>query len=244
MARDDIFSEPKHPLSPFEFNEGVVRVFDDMIHRSVPFYDEIIRRQVQLTTRFYQPDSVIYDLGCSNGNFGLGLCEEMGESRFEMVAVDNSPPMLQVYRERLAALPGSPAIRLVCADICSTGLTGASVVVINLTLQFLPLAKREALLQKVFRALLPGGILLLVEKVVQEDRELNALEQDFHYRFKKEMGYSELEISQKREALEKVLIPESLEQHLQRLRRVGFRQLEVWFKWFNFAALLCRKEAP
>jgi tRNA (cmo5U34)-methyltransferase len=242
MAKDDIYAEPKGPLPPFEFNEGVVRVFDDMIHRSVPCYEEILRRQAQLAARFYRPGSRIYDLGCSIGNFGLAMCGEMGDRAFTMVAVDNSPPMLQACRERLARLPGARDIRLDCADICATELVEASVVVINLTLQFLPVEKREDLLQRVYRALLPGGVLLLTEKVVHEDPELTALEQDFHYRFKKEMGYSELEISQKREALEKVLIPESLEQHQRRLRRAGFRQQEVWFKWFNFAALLCRKE--
>jgi tRNA (cmo5U34)-methyltransferase len=242
MAKDDIYSELKKPLPPFEFNEGVVRVFDDMVRRSVPCYEEILRRQAQLTARFYQPDSLIYDLGCSNGNFGLRLCQEMGDGNFSMVAVDKSRPMLQVYRDRLAAVSAGKNIRLVCDDISSLDLDRASVVVINLTLQFLPLEAREALLLKVFQALFPGGVLLMTEKVVHEDGLMNELEQEFHYRFKKEMGYSELEISQKREALEKVLIPESPEQHLQRLQRIGFRQLDVWFKWFNFAALLCRKE--
>jgi tRNA (cmo5U34)-methyltransferase len=241
MAKDDIFSEPKPCLAPFEFNEGVVRVFDDMICRSVPGYEEILRRQAQLAARFFRPGSLIYDLGCSTGNFVLRLCEEMGAEDFALVAVDNSPPMLQTFQERLANLAGAKGIRLVCDDICAAGLENASVVVINLTLQFLPMDRREDLLRKVYNALLPGGVLLLAEKVVHEDKELTALEQDFHYRFKREMGYSELEISQKRESLEQVLIPESLEQHLRRLRRVGFRQIDVWFKWFNFAALLCLK---
>jgi tRNA (cmo5U34)-methyltransferase len=157
--------------------------------------------------------------------------------------VDNSPAMLEVYRERLAAETCGKAIRLVEGDLCHLDLSQASVVVINLTLQFLPVEKREDLVNRVFRALLPGGILLLTEKVVHENPGLNELQQDFYYRFKKERGYSELEISRKREALEKVLIPESLEQHLQRLQKIGFRQLDVWFKWFNFAALICRKEA-
>ncbi len=242
MAKDDIYAERKPSLAPFEFNEGVVRVFDDMIHRSVPCYEEILRRQAQLAARYYRPDSRIYDLGCSIGNFALRLCEEMQAEDFAMVAVDNSPPMLQTFEERLANLPGKRDIRLVCDDICAAELDNASVVVINLTLQFLPVEIRENLLRKIFNALLPGGVLLLTEKVVHEDSELSTLEQEFHYRFKKEMGYSELEISQKREALEQVLIPESLEQHQRRLRRVGFRQLDLWFKWFNFAALLCRKE--
>ncbi|MEZ4601266.1 MAG: carboxy-S-adenosyl-L-methionine synthase CmoA [Syntrophotaleaceae bacterium] len=242
MDKDDIFTRMKDPVPPFEFNEGVVRVFDDMIHRSVPGYEEILRRQAQLTALFYQVDSLIYDLGCSNGNFGFRLCQEMGNRDFSMIAVDNSPAMLQVYRERLAAMPCGKAIRLVEGDLGLLELSPASVVVINLTLQFLPVEGREDLLNRVFHALLPGGILLLTEKVVHENADLNALQQDFYYRFKKERGYSELEISRKREALERVLIPESLEGHLQRLQKIGFRQIDVWFKWFNFAALICRKE--
>jgi tRNA (cmo5U34)-methyltransferase len=242
MAKDDIFAVPKSCLAPFEFNEGVVLVFDDMIRRSVPCYQEILRRQAQLAARFFRPGSLIYDLGCSTGNFALCLCEEMGAEDFAMVAIDNSRPMLQAFQERLANLPGKRNIRLVCDDICAAGLNNASVVVINLTLQFLPVDKREDLLRKAFGALLPGGVLLLAEKVVHGDRELAALEQEFYYRFKREMGYSDLEISQKRESLEQVLIPESLKQHQRRLRRAGFRQIDVWFKWFNFAALLCLKE--
>jgi tRNA (cmo5U34)-methyltransferase len=242
MAKDDIYAEPKPSLAPFEFNEGVVRVFDDMVHRSVPCYEEILRRQAQLTARYYRPGSRIYDLGCSTGNFALRLCEEMRAEDIAMVAVDNSAPMLQTFRERLGKLPGKRDIRLVCGDICAAEMDNASVVVINLTLQFLPVERREDLLRKVFDALLPGGVLLLAEKVVHEDGELTALEQEFHHRFKREMGYSDLEISQKRDALERVLIPESLEQHQRRLQRVGFRQIDIWFKWFNFAALLCRRE--
>lgn len=242
MAKDDIYAEPKPSLAPFEFNEGVVRVFDDMIHRSVPCYEEILRRQAQLAARYCRPGSRIYDLGCSIGNFALRFCEEMGAENFAMVAVDNSAPMLQTFQERLTSLPAKRDVRLVCDDICAAELDNASVVVINLTLHFLPVEKREDLLRKVFSALLPGGVLLLTEKVVHEDSEMAALEQEFHYRFKREMGYSDLEISQKREALEQVLVPESLEQHQRRLHRVGFRQLDLWFKWFNFAALLCLKE--
>lgn len=244
MAKDDIYKEPKQPLGPFEFNEGVVRVFDDMIHRSVPGYDEIIRRQAQLSACFYQPGTFIYDLGCSTGNFGLCLSEEMAGREFQVIAVDNSLPMLQVYKKRRDSLVAfGQHIHLVCADLRALEMQASSVVVVNLTLQFLPVAERVDLLQKIYRSLAPGGVLLLTEKVVHENPFLAELEQQFYYRFKKERGYSELEISQKREALENVLIPETLEQHQSRLLQIGFRQQDVWFKWFNFAALLCRKES-
>jgi tRNA (cmo5U34)-methyltransferase len=241
MAKDDIYTGPRGP-APFEFNERVAAVFDDMITRSVPGYRELIDRLAQLAAHFYRPGSRIYDLGCSNGNFGVRFGAEMGEREFRLLAVDNSQPMLDLYRHRLAEGPLEEAIELVCGDICEQEMAEASVVVITLTLQFLPLAARDALLERVYRALRPGGVLLLTEKVVHPDPALDALQQDFYYRYKRERGYSELEISQKREALEDVLIPETIEAHQRRLQQAGFGQLDLWFKWFNFASFLACKE--
>ncbi len=243
MARDDIYNTSQGP-APFEFNERVAAVFDDMISRSVPGYRELILRTAQLALRFYRPGSTIYDLGCSNGNFGLVFGEEMSGQGFRMTAVDSSQPMLDRYRERLQDCPWGDCIELVCSDICEQDMGDASVVVITLTLQFLPLAARDALLKRIWQALRPGGVLLLAEKVMHADPALDALQQDFYYRYKRERGYSELEISQKREALENVLIPETIEAHQERLRRAGFERFDLWFKWFNFAALMaCKGDA-
>jgi tRNA (cmo5U34)-methyltransferase len=241
MAKDNIYTGSRGP-APFEFNEQVAAVFDDMIIRSVPGYGELIGRLAQLASHFYRPGSCIYDLGCSTGNFGMQLCEEMASSDFRMVALDNSQPMLDIYEQRLTGVPPKGSIELVCGDICDQQLQNASVVVITLTLQFLPLGEREALIDRIYRGLRPGGVLLLTEKVVHPDPALDALQQDFYYRFKRERGYSELEISQKREALEDVLIPETIEVHEQRLRQAGFDQLDLWFKWFNFSSFLACKE--
>ncbi len=243
MSKDDIYAGSQGP-SPFEFNERVAAVFDDMIGRSVPGYRELIGRLAQLCRYYYQPDSCIYDLGCSTGNLGLALCREMAGDTFRMVAVDSSRPMLDRYRERLPEGSCRESIELVCGDIREQPLQNASVVVITLTLQFLPLADRDALLARVYRALRPGGVLLLTEKIQQTDPALELLQQDFYYRFKKERGYSELEISQKREALENVLIPETVGAHQRRLEEAGFRCYDLWFKWFSFASLLARKETP
>ena len=241
MAKDNIYTGSRGP-APFEFNEQVAAVFDDMIIRSVPGYGELIGRLAQLASHFYRPGSCIYDLGCSTGNFGMQLCEEMASSDFRMVALDNSQPMLDIYEQRLTGVSPKGSIELVCGDICDQQLQNASVVVITLTLQFLPLGEREALIDRIYRGLRPGGVLLLTEKVVHPDPALDALQQDFYYRFKRERGYSELEISQKREALEDVLIPETIEVHEQRLRQAGFDQLDLWFKWFNFSSFLACKE--
>lgn len=241
MGKDQIYAEPIEALAPFEFNQQVATVFDDMLVRSVPLYRECLRRQAQLLGRYYQAGSRIYDLGCSHGNLGLLVLDELGNGVREMVAVDTSLPMLERYRQRLAGHPLRDRVVMVAEDIRTLPLDQASAVVVNLTMQFLPLGDRERLLDKIYNALQPGGILLLTEKTVAADGEVATLEQEFYYRFKAENGYSELEISQKREALETILLPESLEQHLQRLRQVGFSQPVVWLKWFNFASILCRK---
>lgn len=241
MAKDQIYADPKVGVAPFEFNDQVAQVFDDMLERSVPLYRESLQRQAQLINRFYQPGTRIYDLGCSHGNLGILVLDSLGERLREMVGVDSSLPMIERYRLRLSKHPYGGRVLPVTEDIRTHSLAEASVVVINLTLQFLPLEDRDRLLSRVYNALEPGGILLLTEKTVQEDAELAALEQEFYYRFKAENGYSELEISRKREALETVLLPETLTQHLQRLQGVGFAQTLVWLKWFNFASILCRK---
>lgn len=241
MSTDKIYADPRETIPPFEFNRQVVEVFDDMLGRSVPLYRESILRQAQIAAQNYRTGTRIYDLGCSNGNLGMALCHEMGEKNFEMVAVDSSAPMLETFAQRLSAIKCENQIRLEENDIRQVSLENASVVIINLTLQFLPVTDRDELIRKIYQALVPGGILLLTEKVVHEDKTLNGLEQDFYYRFKAENGYSQMEISQKREALENVLVPETLETHRQRLQQGGFAAIDVWLKWFNFASLLAVK---
>ena len=241
MAKDNIYLAEIDPVPPFEFNEEVVRVFSDMIRRSVPLYGEIIRRQAELAARFYQPGTRIYDLGCSNGNLGLVLLEVMQDRPFEMLAVDNSAAMLEAYKERLERKKET-RIQLLQADMEDVKMQNASVVILNLTLQFLAPSFRDALLAKIHGALRTGGVLLLTEKVVHQEKELSQLQQAFYYGFKMEQGYSQLEISQKREALENVLIPETLEEHLDRLERSGFGKTDIWLKWFNFASLLAVRD--
>lgn len=241
MTKDDIYQHHRSPVPPFEFDDQVARVFDDMINRSIPFYSEIIHRQVQLIEHFYQDGTTIYDLGCSTGNIGLLAGRTMAKIPFKMIAVDNSAPMLDVYRDRLASTPWVDRIALQCQNISHTHIENTSVVVLNFTQQFLPTEDRDALMSNIYEGLTPGGALLFSEKITHENKSLADLQQDFYYTFKRENGYSELEISQKREALEKVLIPETMEQHLERLQRAGFNAIDVWQKWFNFAALIAIK---
>jgi tRNA (cmo5U34)-methyltransferase len=240
MPKDVLYKIPHKKVVPFEFNQEVAAVFDDMLHRSVPFYREIIQRQAQLVKLFYQPKSRIYDLGCSNGNLGISLCNIM-RNRFKMVAVDSSKSMLTAYENKLSSYPRKDQIELQCNNILHVEFSNASVIILNLTLQFLPLDQRQELLERIYTALLPGGIFLFTEKIVHHEHSFSEMQKDFYYAFKRENGYGELEISQKREALENVLIPETIELHLARLQQIGFQKTDIWFKWFNFCSLVCQK---
>jgi tRNA (cmo5U34)-methyltransferase len=241
MARDNIYKTTHQPVEPFRFDHRVARVFDDMIHRSVPCYREIIERQVQLIACCHKPGTRIYDLGCSTGNVGLALCRRHETMDFSMIAVDSSEAMLERYRKNLQEVRRNNRIHLICQDICHTAIRGASVVVLNYTLQFLPLEKRLDLMRAIYNGLEKSGILLFCEKVTHGVPELADLQNRFYHAFKRENGYSELEISQKREALEKVLIPETVKTHLVRLQQAGFAAVDVWHKWFNFAAFMAVK---
>ncbi|MCG8564715.1 MAG: carboxy-S-adenosyl-L-methionine synthase CmoA [Desulfobacterales bacterium] len=241
MEKDRVFAQKKDKVKPFAFNREVTRVFDDMLVRSVPMYTESIKRQAQLTQRYYQPGSRIYDLGCSHGNIGLLVMAQFKDAPFKMVGVDSSKPMIEKYRNRLEAIHCPDRVDLVCGYMEDVAIEDASVVLINLTLQFLDVEKRDRLMEKIYQGMRPGGILLLTEKTFHASELINETQLSFYRQFKRENGYSELEISQKRDALEEVLIPDTLETHMERLQRVGFVHRDVWLKWFNFAGIMAVK---
>jgi tRNA (cmo5U34)-methyltransferase len=241
MERDKVFAEKKDRIEPFAFNREVTAVFDDMLKRSVPLYQESIQRQAQMALAFFQEKTRIYDLGCSHGNLGVLIAEQFDTRPFAMVGVDSSCPMIEKYHARLNNIENSHQIDLVCGLLEDLQIENASVVLINLTLQFLEVSKRDTLIQKIFEGLLPGGVLLVTEKIIHPSAPIDALEQNFYRRFKRENGYSELEISQKRDALEKVLIPEAIAVHHQRFLDAGFSAVDVWLKWFNFASMIAIK---
>ncbi len=241
MERDRIFAGKKGKPEPFKFNREVARVFDDMLNRSVPLYGESIRRQAELASAYYQEKSRIYDLGCSNGNLGLSIMDQMKGREFSLIGVDSSFPMIEKYNRQLAHKTESASVCLICGFLEDIQIKNASVVLINLTLQFIAPQKRDAVLAAVFNGLNSGGILLLTEKTIHREKSLNDLEIRFYKKFKLENGYSELEISRKREALEKVLVPDTIETHQKRLERVGFKTMEIWLKWFNFASFIAVK---
>ena len=245
--RDTLFSRPLEQLVDFNFDEKVASVFPDMINRSVPGYASIVAMSGILAAEFYQAGSRCYDLGCSLGASALAMAKSIQSSGVEanslqIIAVDNSAAMLQKAQSLLQQNNTQlNCIDFICADINQLEITNASVVVMNFTLQFIAPPQRAGLLRKIYQAMQPGGILILSEKLNYKDADQQQLLIDMHHYFKKANGYSALEISQKRQTLENVLLPETLAEHQQRLQAVGFRQTEQWFQCFNFSSLIAIK---
>ena len=241
FQKDSIYASPIGEVSAFNFDETVVRVFPDMIQRSVPGYSAIISAIGLLAGRFAGEHSVCYDLGCSLGAATLSMRHQITASNCRIIAVDNSPAMVARFQEVLQKDQAKIPVEILCADIRELAIENASVVVLNFTLQFIPQADRFDFLQKIYQGLLPGGILILSEKLKFDDDRQQELQTQMHHVFKKAQGYSDLEISQKRTALDNVLIPETLAQHQNRMQQVGFSSAEVWFQYFNFASLIALK---
>jgi tRNA (cmo5U34)-methyltransferase len=243
QAKDQVFSRPLSEVKAFEFNDTVAGVFQDMISRSVPGYALLLRMIGLYASIFVQPGSRVYDLGCSLGEASRVIADQSSGIDRDIIAVDSSGAMIDKCRQHSdkAQNDTAPNIEWRCADIRATDITNASMVVLNLTLQFLPPAERLPLLQKICNGLRPGGVLVLSEKVVFADATENQRMQQLYQGFKKTMGYSDLEISQKRNALENVLIPDDEQQHQERLKTAGFSEIYQCFRGFNFVSYLAIK---
>jgi len=229
------------PVTDFVFDDRVAAVFTDMINRSVPGYGTILAMIGTLAERYAQPDSRCYDLGCSLGGATLAMRRQIRAADCSIVAIDNSPAMIERCRDILESEPGAVPVTLQCADICEAEIRDASFVVLNFTLQFVPPAARAALIGRIYAGMKPGGMLVLSEKIHFEDAALNALFIDLHHRFKEQNGYTQTEISRKRAAIENVLVPETLRAHEARIRGAGFGSFAVWFQCFNFASMVAVK---
>lgn len=240
-ASDRIYANPLAEVKQFVFDQTVVDVFPDMIKRSVPGYATIINMIGNLAERYVQGGSYCYDLGCSLGAATLAMRHRIRAADCKIIGVDNSAAMIERCQQIMAADSGEIPVELVCANIQDVELQQASMAVLNFTLQFITVEQRLGVLAGVANGLLPGGVLILSEKVVFEDEPHQQLMTELHHNFKRAQGYSDLEIAQKRTAIENVLIPETLQTHRDRLRQAGFRSVDVWFQCFNFASLIAIK---
>lgn len=245
---DTLFdSQTPNQVVDFTFDASVVDVFPDMINRSVPGYATIIKMIGLLAERFVKPHTRCYDLGCSLGASSFAMRHHIGVDGVEIVAIDNSQAMLDTLRpildEELKASLQQADVSLVLGDVAQCEIKNASMVVLNFTLQFLPVSERDAIIQTIYDGLIDGGVLVLSEKLRFTNSAVDELFIDLHHNFKRAQGYSELEVANKRSALENVLLPESLTTHAQRCEQAGFSSCDVWFQCLNFASMVAIKWA-
>ena len=233
--RDELFASDSQ-VAPFEFSEAVVRVFPDMIERSVPGYRLLLELTPLMVGRAVQPGTRIYDLGCSLGAATLAARRAVRVEDVDIVAADNAPDMVGRCRDIVAEDNSRVPVEVVEADVCRLPIANASVVLMYFTLQFIAREERAGLLERIHAGLRPGGVLLLAEKLAFEPDSTQSWLDRHHHDFKRAQGYSDLEIARKRQALDRVLVPETREEHHQRLRQAGFGQVIDWFQGLNFAA--------
>lgn len=237
-VKDQVFAKPLSQVKAFEFNEDVARVFRDMISRSVPGY-ELLSHLIGLYANvFAQQASNIYDLGCSLGEVTQMVAQATSGLDCAIIAVDNSAAMIKKCRRRYA---NSVNIDWQCKDIQEVEIHNASLVILNLTLQFIEQDRRQAMINKIYQGLNPGGVLVLSEKVTFDENLENERMVQLYQAFKKTQGYSDLEISQKRTALENVLVSDRETVHRQRLDEAGFSEIYQYFRAFNFVSYLAIK---
>lgn len=241
MQKDFIYAEPLAQIQDFCFDATVAEVFPDMIQRSVPGYQTIVQTIGKLTAKYQQDNSNYYDLGCSLGAASLAMRRQLTDSQSKIVAIDNSPAMVERCQRHLQSFRSDVPVDMLLADIRDVEIKNAAIVVSNFTLQFLPKQHRDELVKRIYQGLKPGGIFILSEKFVQDDPHTHELLIDLHHDFKRANGYSELEISQKRTALENVMRPDTIAEHQQRFATAGFASSTVWFQCFNFCSMVAIK---
>ena len=240
QALDRLFANERE-TGEFRFDTSVARVFPDMIRRSVPGYTTIVPMIEVITEQYARPGSHCYDLGCSLGASTLAMRHGIGDRDCTLTGVDNSAAMIERCEHYIALDDHPLPVSLRCEDILDTAIENASVTTLNFTLQFVDPDRRAELMARIANATLPGGVLILSEKIRFESDTEQSTQTQLHHEFKRANGYSDLEISQKRSALEQVLIPETLTEHRERLINAGFSEVMVWYQCFNFVSMLAIK---
>jgi tRNA (cmo5U34)-methyltransferase len=239
--KDEVYRENQETIADFTFGEKVASVFDDMLGRSVPFYAEMQRMVAEMATDFAAPGSNVYDLGCSTGTTILNLAPHVG-SDVKFIGVDNSHEMLKKCSAKFEEHKFKGKHELLYADLNEgVKIENASMVLMVLTLQFVRPLHRDRLINQIYEGMNENGCLILVEKFLGEDSIFNRLFIKYYYDMKKRNGYSDMEIAQKREALENILIPYKPMENREMLLRAGFRYTDSFFKWYNFGGIIAVK---
>ena len=223
------------------FDKEIVNIFDDMVLRSVPFYQDMQNIFIEIASKFYKPNTTIYDLGCSTGTTMLNILNKINDKDIKIIGIDNSEAMLKKAEEKLKEVTNR--YQLINSDLNEDiKFDNASIVMLNWTLQFVRPMNRDFLIKNIYEALSNGGVLVISEKVLAANSNLNRLYIDLYYAMKKDKGYTESEILKKREELENVLVPYQIEENIELLKRNKFKNPDVFFKYMNFAGIIAVKE--
>ena len=238
--KDELFSTTSS-IQDFTFDEEVAGVFDDMITRSVPFYQEIQRITVDLATTYLKSGGNYYDVGCSTGTTINLLAEQASlPSSVKLIGIEPSEPMSKKAREKLVKYQDK--VQLINTDVQSIrGFDNAKVVAFLYTLQFIRPIERLQVLKTVYNSILPGGCIIVGEKILADETTFRRLFIDKYHQYKQTKEYTSLEINKKRESLENVLIPFTNLENIQLLQEAGFSNVEQVFRWYNFALYVATK---
>ena len=241
MPKDIIYQHPVETIEDFCFDQTVSAAFDDMVERSVPGYRTLIANIGPIAAHYLKAGGNAYDLGCSHGAASLAIFRSLKETKRNIIAVDSAAAMIAACRERIDAAGAEQWIETRTAKLQDISIEDAAVIILNLTLQFIPITERDTIIKQLYQGLNSGGACILTEKIELEKEVDDQLFRELHENFKRANLYSELEISQKRKALENVLLRESLATHKERLHQAGFRQVQVWFQCLSFVSILAIK---
>ncbi len=242
MPKDRLFKTKREIRGSFRFDENTAQVFDDMVARSVPFYFEIQRMIVEIAKSFICEKSNVYDIGCSTGTTLLNLAKYIRRRKVRFIGIDFSEAMLEKARAKLEKNSVLSRCVLINEDLRRDfEIKNASVVIMNLTLQFVDPPKRRFVVSKIYKGLNKGGCLIFVEKVVSNNAKFDYRFTEFYYSFKLRNNYSKLEIRKKREALENILIPYTYEENIKILKGCGFKSIDIYFRWYNFCGIIAVK---
>ncbi len=239
--KDKIYREQQEEIEPFSFDDAVADVFQDMIERSVPGYALTLDMISLVTRRYAQDFTKAYDLGCSLGASTFAMRHGIANKGCEIIAIDNSAPMIERLQGLLETAPLGTPVQTICDDIRNVPILNASLVTLNFTLQFIPPEERLFLMKRIYEGLENGGALFISEKIRFPDEEEQDLQTELHHSFKRAQGYSTLEIAQKRTSLEQVLIADTLDEHRKRLTAAGFHHVYLWFQCFSFVSLIAHE---
>lgn len=239
--KDEIFSEGNFPEGSFRFNDAVASCFDDMANRCIPYYREVIQLTASAADKFLSDQARVYDIGCSTGNTLLFIAKTLRDKNVKLIGIDPSESMLKKAEEKASVYTYSHDIEFLKGSCEDFQFEQADMIILNYTLQFINPEDRKSIISRLHEALKPGGILILSEKLRQEDEAVEEFNTETYEAFKAGNGYSYLEIANKRQALENFLVPGSLTGNLNLLNESGFDRVEILFKWLNFSTFLAFK---